>query len=168
MKYQAITIDTQVVYANKRQLDGGVVAQLGQYKEGPIKFILTEIVLRELISLFQEKAKAPIEALSKTIKDGDLNGQLTSDQKKQLKLVLQAMEAPIEHAKKQLKDFVARTNAHILAAETVQMKPILDAYFGNQPPFSNKGKKSEFPDAISLLAIEHWAKSGEQKSNCCQ
>jgi PIN domain len=163
LKYQAITIDTQVVYANKRQLDGGVVAQLEQYKEGPIKFILTEIVLRELISLFEEKAKAPIDALSKTIKDGDLNGQLTVDQKKQLQLVLQAMEAPTDHAQKQLKDFVAKTNAHIVAADTVPMKPILDAYFGNQPPFSNKGKKSEFPDAISLLAIEHWAKSENKK-----
>jgi PIN domain len=163
LKYQAITIDTVIVYANKRQLDGGVVAQLEQYKEGPIKFILSEVVLRELISLFEEKAKGAVEALSKTIRDGDLNGQLTVDQKKQLQMVLQAMEAPTDHAQQQLKDFIAKTNAHIVAADTVPMKPILDAYFGNQPPFSTKGKKSEFPDAISLLAIENWAKSENKK-----
>lgn len=163
MKYQAITIDTQTVYANNRQLDRGNVAQLQQYKDGPIQFVLSEIVLRELIKLFEEKAKASYEALTKAIKDGSVNGQLTVDQMERLELVLDAMASPSDHAKTQLKDFIAKTNAHIVAAESAPMKPLLDAYFGGHPPFSNKGKKKEFPDAISLLAIENWAKSENKK-----
>lgn len=163
MKYQAITIDTQVVYKNNRQLDRGTVAQLEQYSEGPIKFILSEIVLRELIKMLEEKAKSPRDALTKTIREGEANGQLNVDQKTQLQSVLDSMEGPTEHAKSQLKDFIAKTNAHLIAAEVVTMKPLLDAYFAGNPPFSGKGKKHEFPDAISILALEHWAKSENTK-----
>ena len=159
MKYQAITIDTQVVYANGRHLDRGNIALLEQFRDGPIKFVLSEIVLRELVSLFEDKAKAPREALEKTIKDGDHNGQLTKTQKIQLESILAEMAIPKEHAKSQLKDFIAKTNAYIISAESAPMKPLLDAYFGATPPFSIKGKKNEFPDAISLLALENWAKT---------
>ena len=47
MTYDALTIDTQVVYSNDLELDKGLVGQLSQFKDGLVKFLLSEITVRE-------------------------------------------------------------------------------------------------------------------------
>lgn len=163
MTYDALTIDTQTVYANGRHLDRGLVGQLDQYKDGLIQVVISEVVLREINSMLVTKAKTSIDALSKTMKEGVGNGQMSEKQAAVLQSVADEMSSPEEHARKQLKAFVTATGAHIVPADKAPMKAILSAYFGKTPPFSNLGKKDEFPDAISLLALETWAKEEKKK-----
>lgn len=163
MAYDAITIDTQVVYANARSLDSGLVGQLTQFKDGPAQVVLTEVVARELQKMLEERANAPIEALAKAIKQGEANGQFSADQLAVLNETQAALASPAEHAAEQLKQFVSDTGAEIIPAERATMKDILSNYFGKKPPFSTKGKKDEFPDAISLLALESWAQEHDKK-----
>lgn len=158
MSYDAITFDTQTVYANHRTLDRGYVGQLKQFKDGPVQVVLTEIVLRELNKMLVDKAQAPLDALSKAIHDGGDNGQLSHAQKASLQDTLNAMLSSGDHAKAQLKKFVDATGAEIIPADKAGLKDVISAYFGKKPPFSSKGKKQEFPDAISLIALEAWAK----------
>lgn len=157
MIYDALTIDTQTVYSNDRNLDRGLVGQLDQYKDGLIKVIISEVTLRELHKMLVEKAKAPREALTKAMRDGAHNGQLTSAQHASLESVLNKMAPPEEHAKQQLREFIGRTGADVITADQAPMNALLDGYFKSKPPFSGKGKKSEFPDAIALLSLEAWA-----------
>ena len=163
MTYDAITIDTQTVYANGRSLDRGLVGQLEQYKDGLVKLVLSEIVVREIRAMLVTKAKATADALSKAIKDGESNGQLTAEQVTILKGLNDGLASPEDHATEQLKRFIDATRAHIVAADKAPMKEILRAYFGKRAPFSSRGKKDEFPDAISLLALEAWAKEENKK-----
>lgn len=44
-----------------------------------------------------------------------------------------------------------------VSATTVHGSELLQLYFSEQAPFSDK-KKSEFPDAISLLSLAHWCR----------
>lgn len=157
MSYDALTIDTQVVYSNGRELGTGLVGQIDQYKDGLVKFILSEINLREIHKALTEKAKSSQDALAKAIRSGSSNGQFQADQVDALKGVQNAMNEPNEHARQQLSDFLKKTGAEIVAADRVKLKPVLDKYFKNEPPFANKGKKNEFPDAIALLSLEAWA-----------
>jgi len=131
---------------------------LEQYKEGLIQVVLSEIVFRELNVMLVAKAKEVHDAVSKALKEGLSNSQFTGDQKAAMERLHGEMIAPEEHAKKQLKQFVEATGAHIVPAEKAAMKAILTAYFKREPPFSNKGKKNEFSDAISLLSLEAWAR----------
>jgi PIN domain len=163
MAYDALTIDTQTVYANGRHLDRGLVAQLVQYKDGLIQIVLSEVVLRELNSMLVTKAKTTFDSLTKTMREGASNGQLSEDQVKCLQSVLDAIASPEDHARRQLKEFVTTTGAHIVPAEKAAMKDVLESYFKKTPPFSTQGKKDEFPDAISLLALEAWAKEHNKK-----
>lgn len=163
MSYDAITFDTQTVYKNQRTLDRGYVGQLTQFKDGPVQVVLTEIVLRELNKMLVEKAQAPLEALSKAIRDGGDNGQLSDGQKASLQDTLKALASSGDHAKAQLKAFVEATGAEIIPADKAGVKEVISAYFGKKPPFSSKGKKDEFPDAISLIALEAWAKESGKK-----
>lgn len=163
MTYDAITIDTQTVYANNRALDRGLVGQLEQYKDGLITFVISEIVTREIRALLITKAKTSADALSKAIKEGASNGQLSPEQIIVLQGINDKMATPETHANGQLRAFIEATNAHIVAAEKAPMKEILKCYFGKRAPFSSQGKKDEFPDAISLLSLEAWAKEENKK-----
>lgn len=163
MSFDALTIDTQVVYANSLELETGLVGQLDQFKDGLVEFLLTEINLREIHKALTEKAKISNDALSKAIRSGSLNGQFGEDQLDALKGVHEAMQLPNDHAKQQLADFLKNTGAEVVSAEQAQLKPILDKYFKNEPPFASKGKKNEFPDAIALLSLEDWAKKNGKK-----
>tara|TARA_R110000851_G_scaffold218422_2_gene371334 strand:- start:4361 stop:5512 length:1152 start_codon:yes stop_codon:yes gene_type:complete len=163
MSYDAITIDTQVVYANDLELDSGLVGQLDQFKDGLVKFVISEINVREIHKALTEKAKSPLDSLSKTIKSGSGNNQLTDDQLKTLEAVKDGLKPPQEHARTQLSEFVANTGAEVVAADRAEMKSVLDKYFKNEPPFGSKGKKNEFPDAIALVSLEDWAKENNKK-----
>ena len=48
MEYDAVTIDTNIFDQKKLNLEGGMLAQFKQFKEGSAQFILSEIVLREV------------------------------------------------------------------------------------------------------------------------
>lgn len=52
-----------------------------------------------------------------------------------------------------------RARAEVLdVAARVDMRTLFDRYFAAQPPFAESSKKKhEFPDAVALLALEHWA-----------
>jgi hypothetical protein len=56
-------------------------------------------------------------------------------------------------------DFVASAKVETVSVEGVDAHQLLELYFQQLPPFSDK-KKSEFPDAISLLALERWQAAG--------
>lgn len=163
MTYDALTIDTQVIYSNDLELDTGLVGQLSQFKSGLVKFLLSEITVREIHKPLTEKAKASHDALNKAIKSGLSNGQLTEQQSNELGIVLDAMEKPSDHSKKQLAEFVAQTGGEVITADFVDIKSVLDRYFRNEAPFASKGKKNEFPDAIALLTLESWAAQNQKR-----
>lgn len=163
MDYQALSIDTQTIYANGGFLDRGLIAELSQFQDHHIQVVLSEIVCREIRKLLAEKAKATIEALEKSIKDGTANGLLAADQISQLNAVREALPAPSSHATTQLNSFIEATGAQIIPADSAPIDVLLNAYFDRKAPFSNKGKKAEFPDAFILLSLEAWAKSQVKK-----
>lgn len=163
MSYDALTIDAQTFYENGRHLDRGLLAQLSQFRDGPIDFIVSTVVLHEIRKALQEKAQAPIEALTKAHRDGLANGQLAKEQAQSLKATLDEMASAKDHAEAQLKEFVEATGAEVITVDKVSLKEILASYFGKRPPFSTKGKKDEFPDAITLTSLEIWAKENKKK-----
>ncbi|MCY7522257.1 PIN domain-containing protein, partial [Paenibacillus larvae] len=57
--------------------------------------------------------------------------------------------------KKHFDDFMKQSKASIIPVDTVVVSNLLQRYFQGNPPFSST-KKSEFPDAINLLALENW------------
>ena len=69
---------------------------------------------------------------------------------------------PKDHADQQIKNFMTSTGALMVAARTVSIDELIAAYFDRKTPFSNKGKKDEFPDAIALLVLEQWAEKNEK------
>lgn len=68
--------------------------------------------------------------------------------------------------KKYCKDAVnsfLQNAAEIIDSSDVDLSEILDNYFNSNPPFAGGKKKSEFPDAIALKALEEYAEDKDIK-----
>ena len=51
----------------------------------------------------------------------------------------------------------------MLPTTEVSIDTVFDKYFGKRPPFGEGKKKSEFPDAFAIGAIEVWCKKNNEK-----
>lgn len=157
MAYDVITIDAQTVYASSGELKTGIVGQLTQYQNGPVKVVLTEIVLREIHKLRKSKAQAVIDKQRAVIRDGEKSGLITGQPLIDMKACLDALSSAEDHARTEMQDFVTGCGADIIPAKLAKTEDIIKPYFRGDPPFSGKGKKNEFPDAISLMSLKAWA-----------
>ena len=61
-----------------------------------------------------------------------------------------------EAAQKVFDDFLKGCHARLAPIDEIDLNEILDKYFGKEPPFGQNKKKSEFPDAITLAAVERF------------
>lgn len=158
MQYDAITFDTQTIEHNSFYFDGGLLAQLKQFKNGPIKVIVSEIVVRELQKHLTEKTRSAKDGLlAARRKAADYGFTMGPD----------SDPADIEVrdlARTRLYRFFNDIGVELVKVDEVQVRELVGLYFSFAPPFSGSGKKkNEFPDAIALLSLDLWAKSKSQR-----
>jgi hypothetical protein len=69
LRYDALTPDTQVSQSNDFRFDHGRLDLLKQFQESPIKTVISEIVLREVVDHLETKLKATKDGLAKALRD---------------------------------------------------------------------------------------------------
>lgn len=164
MQYDVITLDSDIFLQNGSNFEGGLLAQLSQFKEGSALFVLSEVVLRELKKHLETKATESKENLEKAIRDATRNGLLSEGAEAQIKTISAAASTPKVAVKRRLEAFIEATSADIIPADQADIKELTKRYFSSNAPFESSGKKKhEFPDAIALLAMESWAKTNKKK-----
>ncbi|OYQ40915.1 hypothetical protein CHU94_07250 [Rhodoferax sp. TH121] len=164
MKYGALLIDTSIFDGNGLRLEKGLLGKLTQFKRSPVAFLMPDVICGEVKTHLEQKIRASRSALEKSINEaGDhlfFDGNTLNDAKAML---LDSKE--IEGlADSRLEDFLEKTGALKLeCADHLNISSLLDQYFSNKAPFSESGKKkNEFPDAITLMAVEKWAEKNEK------
>ena len=164
MQYDAITIDTNIFRDRGWYLEGGILGQLAQFKEGPVQFVLSEIVAREIHKYLKIEAKKAQEAIEKANRESRKNGLFTPETSKQLESLFQTALSADDAAKQRLQAFADMTGMNWIPAENTDIKELIRCYFKPSAPFETSGKKkSEFPDAIALLSLEKFAESEGKK-----
>lgn len=164
MEYDLITIDTSVFDSNGLNLEGGMLAQMTQFRDGSTSFILSEIVVREVHKHLADKAKEATSRLASAIKDAVKQKVASEDKGKQLSEIVKSFPQQQEIVETRLDAFVKATGADIVSADSIDIKDLIKRYFSSLPPFEKTGKKkNEFPDAIILLSLEKWAETNKQK-----
>ena len=68
-----------------------------------------------------------------------------------------------ETLKCQLSAFLNEVSATVLPTSEVSIEAVFDKYFGKRPPFGGGKKKTEFPDAFTIEAIEAWCKENDER-----
>lgn len=164
MKYDALTLDTNIFTNNGYALEHGLLKQLEQFKKGSVKLLLSEIVIREVLRHVIEENKEIRTNLDKAINRANNKKLLKKETSEQLEKLIQAEPSPEKLAKDRLKEFQKNTGLEIIKADSAEISELVKRYFGYEPPFENNAeKKHEFPDAIALLSLEKHAKEEKLK-----
>lgn len=159
MKYDAIAIDTSIYQRYGFKFDQGLLKTLEQFKGKPAGLLIPEIVAREIIDHIAQKANEAAIQLERAHKN--YNEEFGSS--KENDFHASNPQRGNEVAKRKFASFVKNTGAKIIKTEgLLNVQELIDCYFNNKPPFAATGKKkSEFPDAITLLVLDEYAKRND-------
>ena len=153
----SLYIDTQIFVQNECRVNTKVFTQLlDTFVKGGIRLLIPEMMERELLRKFNEQAIKATNALVKAYKTHPIASlsliELCTEEELQSKCydeMVRQWETFKEHFIIEKLPIVGN------------LEDVVDWYFEQKPPFSNKPK--EFPDAFILSALEHYHK--EHRAN---
>jgi hypothetical protein len=73
------------------------------------------------------------------------------------------LESIRSHLRNDFEAFVREGHIQILTLDDVSATSVFDKYFAQQPPFGDKGKKNEFPDAFACAALKVWCTKNKSR-----
>lgn len=151
----ALTLDTSIFDQHHLNLESGLLFRLKQFKGSDNKVCFSDVVCREVQRHLTKKAENAKDALV----DAAISVERAWQQPKTKELVQQIFsdrDSAQDLAERRLNEYLDGIGAIVVPQASITLDSVLDLYFAEQPPFSSQ-KKAEFPDAIALLALEHWA-----------
>ncbi len=164
----AISVDTAVFDKYGCNLDSAVLKKMDQFTAGPIRVLLSEIVINEVKSHIARDAEESQRKLKKAIKEQGTRWKRALD----LAAVPDEFALsgdPTQAAESQITDYLAAIGAEVVPASGVidVSSELLRRYFATEPPFeANDKKKHEFPDGFALLSLESVAKQNQRLVLC--
>lgn len=163
-KFTAILLDTSIYDQYGLKLEKGLLGKLSQFSRTPTTFLIPDVIYNEVKNHLERKIRTSRGSLEKAFEEaGDhlfFDGSELNDAKKTL-IESRQVEGL---GKSRLDRFVGVTDARVLTTgDYVSVPELLERYFSSEAPFADTGKKkNEFPDAITLMAVQAWAeKNGE-------
>jgi hypothetical protein len=151
MEYDAITLDTNIFDQNGLHLEGGLLQQLNQFHEGSVEFILSEVVIREVLGHLRVQAQDALDRLRSAIRKARSSGVLTEEAAAKAGEIRDTASEAKTAATARLDKFIKDTTCAVVLAHDADMKQLIEMYFDAAAPFEvDVKKKSEFPDAIAL------------------
>lgn len=162
---KAITLDTNIFDQKQNGLEYGLLRQLEQFNDSITTVVFSDVVLREVESHIKEAAANSQADLRAALKSVGNAWQVSKDIRTETLNSYFGASSPEDIAKKRVCDFVERAGGEIVeVGETVNLHELMERYFAPKPPFAErKEKKNEFPDALALMSLEHWAEDNGQK-----
>jgi hypothetical protein len=144
-------LDTETYVARNFQFDSSVLKTLRSHlEEDDCHLLITDVNVREIRRHLRRKASEAHAFITKAKKDAMILRNTTALPWHGIFANVSADEIYDELVKK-FEAFLDHGSVEIVPTNTVDINVVFDAYFGEKPPFAIK--KSEFPDAFVLLAI---------------
>lgn len=153
-----LTLDTTEFFHVGYNFESPSFKALGQFAGTGITAIFSEVVLNEVHADLRDDIEKKTDAVRSGLNQVNKAARLGLDVK-QLLTNLGIPDAS-DRSKELLDSFVNKVEGERVSVdEGATSRKLHDLYFAAKPPFSKKAdKKSEFPDAMALLSLEHWAK----------
>ena len=154
LETRKVFIDTQAFVQAGLHFDGLAFKLFRKYCEAnELIHISTTVVEREVKSKIQESVKDALGSIQMFQRKARLLASFNDDQIKSLFEKIDE-EDIYEKSRDVFEEFMEGCSSVIVEANLVNVEELLTMYFEEKPPFGNGRKKSEFPDAISLLSLK--------------
>lgn len=159
LDFGAITIDNSILKSEGYKFYVGLLNQMVQFSDSPVRVIQSDIVHNEAKKHIANEIKNSRVAVEQALRSA--SKQLKIPQK-DIMAATELLSIPgeeLEIADKRLKKYYKRIGAEILESKNhIDFEQLMNLYFETKAPFEGaKDKKSEFPDAIALISLENWA-----------
>lgn len=165
IRFGAISIDTNIFDKAQLFLDRGILRQMIQFKDTGVKFILPDVVQREVFRHILAEAQSAEQVLRKSLKSMGKHWQVTDGDIEDTISKLLSGDGASETAKQRLDAYIHDTGCNVIpTSQFVNVGRLLDLYFNTEAPFESKEKKkNEFPDALALITLSEWATANKTK-----
>ena len=162
LETRKVFIDTQYFVRAGLHFDNPALKSFRKYCESNELFhISTTVVEREVEAKIESSVKEALGAIKTFRRKARLLSSLDDEQIRGL-----FIEVPEEDIYKKssevFTDFMDGCSTEIVEATEVDPEAILALYFETKPPFGDGKKKSEFPDAFSLLTLKSHLNADEK------
>ncbi|MGO7486647.1 PIN domain-containing protein [Rhizobium ruizarguesonis] len=155
---KAITIDTSLFYEKKYQLQAAPLNSLAGLKVKSFPFILSATVAKEGQRHLEKMIEDAYRDAKKFIGQALFAFETDTPTRDELLDQISGGRSAAEAANERFSGFLKQTACEIIEdAKLVDTAALFDAYFTGRPPFGAGKKKSEFPDALALQALENSA-----------
>jgi len=157
-KIGALSVDTSIFDKLGRNLNSQPLLSLAQFRHGPTKFVLSEVVIGELKAHLARDANRAKQELATKVKGISTHWHRPAN--------ITAVESLLDisgpasnFADKFYEGFQNAVGPEIIGVDIVGSADLLTRYLAGHPPFGDKeAKKREFPDALALISLEAWAR----------
>ncbi|KJS12789.1 MAG: hypothetical protein VR78_11745 [Hoeflea sp. BRH_c9] len=154
----AISVDTNIFDEKGLQLNSSVLQAISGLAALHFDFLLSGTVAREVGRHLERSTTDALRAARKAV--GMALGAFETEKPTRDDILKQISggQTASAAAEKRFADYLVATNCEVLDDNAlVDTATIFDAYFNGEPPFGAGSKKSEFPDALALHALERVA-----------
>lgn len=153
------SIDTDVIQSHGYKLGEGALHALALQRPNWFQVQLTDVVEREVLAHRMEAVSKVVQEMQTAISGAQ---RIVGQDLRAIKDAFDELDSERvarERFTREFLDFVTRLGGGVLALDGHTLAhDLFIRYFEQLPPFEVK-KKSEFPDAASLLALESYAKN---------
>jgi hypothetical protein len=161
LRTEWVFIDTCAFRGAGFDWDGPVLSSFKRLCGDQTLYLLTtSIIEREMHSQIADKISSSIVAYESSMRKA-INSATHFDKSSRERLSsLQkgpALKTTVDEAIARQKRYFHECRAEFLDINDIPISQILDDYFFSAPPFGGKDKKSEFPDAINIAALNKHA-----------
>jgi hypothetical protein len=174
----AISVDTNIFDEKGLQLHSAVLLAVSRLAALHFDFLLSSTVAREIKRHLERSATDALRNAKKAV--GIALGAFETESPTRDDIIDQICGGQTANAaaEKRFNDYLVATHCEVLDDNAhVDTAKLFNAYFAGDPPFGTGSKKSEFPDALALYALEHVAvqrakdiiivsKDGDWRSYC--
>jgi len=158
-KIIGLTLDTTEFFHVGYNYEAPSFKALAQFDGGEIKVIFSEVVLNEVHADLRDDIEKKAENVRTGLRQTNKAARLGLD----VEALISNLSLPdaSDRSLDLLNVFIDRIGAHRVPVDDgVTARKLHDLYFAAEPPFSKRPeKKNEFPDAMALLSLEHWAEA---------
>lgn len=162
LETRKVFIDTQSFVKAGLHFDGPAFRSFRKYCEGNELFhISTSVVEREVKSKIESSVKDAIGAIQTFRRKARLLSSLDDETIKGFFKEI-SDEVIYQKSEEVFDDFMNSCSTEIVEADSIDAEELLSLYFNRNPPFGDGKKKSEFPDAISVLSLKSYLQDEEK------
>ena len=157
MDYGAITLDTSIFDQHGLKLESGLLKTLEQFNGKPSPLILSEIIVREVISHLKKKAKKSRLLVEKAIRDSPAHLSLTSENVNIARFSLIPEISDKEIAENRMKAFCNSAGAIQIPVATVELDPRLvcpDLHRVATGGIAGTGGKAKSPGLLETESVD--------------